>query len=84
MSELRALEEEAAGLARSIDEAALLKRQLLDEVLEGERQVALLERKLALEKEMQVGGMLLGGGGMRGCRTRCRWVWEGWQGGRGG
>jgi hypothetical protein len=54
MSELRALEEEAAGLARSIDEAALLKRQLLDEVLEGERQVALLERKLALEKEMQV------------------------------
>lgn len=55
LSELRSLEETSASLSSSIQEGTLAKRQLLDDLLEAERQIMLSERKIQLEKEMQVG-----------------------------
>jgi hypothetical protein len=55
LSELRSLEESSAALASAIQEGQLAKRQLLDDMIEAERQIMLTERKLQLEKEMQVG-----------------------------
>lgn len=55
LSELRSLEETSASLVSSIQEATLAKRQLLDDLIEAERQIMLSERKIQLEKEMQVG-----------------------------
>lgn len=54
LAELRELECTAASLAGAIQAGTLAKRQLLDELLEAERQLALAERKIQLEKEMQV------------------------------
>jgi hypothetical protein len=54
LAELRELEQSSAALAGGIQEARLAKRQLLDELVEAERQIMLLERKLQLEAEMQV------------------------------
>lgn len=54
LSELRQLEETSASLSSSIQEALLAKRQLLDDLIEAERQIMLSERKIQLEKEMQV------------------------------
>eukprot|EP00775_Hariotina_reticulata_P007189 gene7189-7403_t len=53
LSELRLLEESSAALASAIQEGQLAKRQLLDDIMEAERQIMLTERKLQLEKEMQ-------------------------------
>lgn len=55
LSELRSLEETSAALVSSIQEGTLAKRQLLDDLIEAERQIMLSERKMQLEKEMQVG-----------------------------
>lgn len=54
LSELRSLEETSAALVSSIQEGTLAKRQLLDDLIEAERQIMLSERKMQLEKEMQV------------------------------
>lgn len=53
LSELRALEESSAALSSSIQEGQLAKQQLLDDMMEAERQIMLAERKIQLEKEMQ-------------------------------
>lgn len=55
MRELQSLEEEAARLGSGIEEGAASKRQLLADLVEVERQIMLWERKIQLEKEMQVG-----------------------------
>lgn len=57
LSELRSLEETSASLVSAIQEGTLAKRQLLDDLIEAERQIMLSERKIQLEKEMQVGLM---------------------------
>lgn len=54
LSELRSLEETSASLVSAIQEGTLAKRQLLDDLIEAERQIMLSERKIQLEKEMQV------------------------------
>lgn len=59
LSELRALEESSAAVASAIQEGQLAKRALLDDLMEAERQIMLAERKIQLEKEMQVGRALL-------------------------
>jgi hypothetical protein len=80
LSELRSLEETSASLVSAIQEGALAKRQLLDDLIEAERQIMLSERKIQLEREMQVGG----GRGVRGmscrssqvgsCATAAKWA----------
>jgi hypothetical protein len=55
LCELRALEETSAALSSAIQEGQLAKQQLLDDMVEAERQIMLAERKIQLEKEMQVG-----------------------------
>jgi hypothetical protein len=65
LSELRALEGTSASLAVAIQEAQLAKRQLLDELIDVERRIMLSERKIQLEREMQVGR---GGGAERAVR----------------
>lgn len=54
LAELRELEETSAAVASAIQEAQLAKRALLDDLIEAERQIMLAERKIQLEKEMQV------------------------------
>lgn len=54
LSELCQLEETSASLVGSIQEGTLAKRQLLDDLIEAERQIMLSERKIQLEREMQV------------------------------
>ncbi len=49
------LEETSAAVASAIEEGQLAKRALLDDLMEAERQIMLAERKIQLEKEMQVG-----------------------------
>ena len=53
LCELRELEEEAARLSSAIEEHNMAKRDLLADVVDAERQIMLLERKMQLEKEMQ-------------------------------
>eukprot|EP00878_Enallax_costatus_P030136 GHUV01032788.1.p1 GENE.GHUV01032788.1~~GHUV01032788.1.p1 ORF type:complete len:692 (+),score=266.59 GHUV01032788.1:452-2527(+) len=55
LAELRELEETSAAVASAIQEAQIAKRALLDDLMEAERQIMLAERKIQLEKEMQVG-----------------------------
>lgn len=54
LCELRSLEETSAALSSAIQEGQLAKQQLLDDMVEAERQIMLAERKIQLEKEMQV------------------------------
>lgn len=53
MAELRDLELESAKLSTSIGDQRSQKRDLLQEIVEVEKQIMLWERKITLEKEMQ-------------------------------
>ncbi|KAF6257749.1 hypothetical protein COO60DRAFT_1639651 [Scenedesmus sp. NREL 46B-D3] len=53
LCELRSLEETSAALSSAIQEGQLAKQQLVDDMLEAERQIMLAERKIQLEREMQ-------------------------------
>jgi hypothetical protein len=54
LCELRSLEETSAALSSAIQEGQLAKQQLVDDMVEAERQIMLAERKIQLEREMQV------------------------------
>ena len=53
IEELRDMEKEGVTLQASIQEVALAKATLLDEIVENERQALLWEKKIQLDKEMR-------------------------------
>mmetsp|Transcript_16073 Transcript_16073/g.30114 ORF Transcript_16073/g.30114 Transcript_16073/m.30114 type:complete len:916 (-) Transcript_16073:85-2832(-) len=54
IQELKDLEKEAVGMESKIAEVKASKNQILDEIVEAERQILLWEKKIQLEKETQV------------------------------
>jgi hypothetical protein len=66
LCELRSLEETSAALSSAIQEGQLAKQQLVDDMVEAERQIMLAERKIQLEREMQVRALPIG---CAGCMT---------------
>mmetsp|Transcript_13022 Transcript_13022/g.26684 ORF Transcript_13022/g.26684 Transcript_13022/m.26684 type:complete len:924 (+) Transcript_13022:121-2892(+) len=54
IQELKELEKEAVGMESRISEIKANKNQILDEIVEAERQVLLWEKKIQLSKETQV------------------------------
>ena len=54
IQELKELEKEAVGMESRISEVKANKNQILDEIVEAERQVLLWEKKIQLSKETQV------------------------------
>jgi hypothetical protein len=57
VASLKEMEEEMVHLGGKIEAARAEKRELLSDVVDMERQIMLWERKIALEKETQVGGV---------------------------
>lgn len=72
VASLKEMEEEMVHLGGKIEAARAEKRELLSDVVDMERQIMLWERKIALEKETQVGG---GAGGS--ARHGMIWNFEG-------
>jgi len=51
---LKELERETVSIEKEIDEIKKEKQNVLDDIVESERQILLWERKIQLEKEMQM------------------------------
>ena len=54
VQELKELEKDAVSMEQKIAEVKVAKNQILDEIVEAERQILLWEKKIQLEKETQV------------------------------
>lgn len=47
------MEDESIDLEKRVDEHKIKKQELIDKIVEAEKQICLWERKIQLEKEMQ-------------------------------